>query len=1127
MIPRWPPLLIRAHAVLRLLAAALLVMIWTAAPFCSAGAKTQTVVKVTSGDHPLYSRIVLDAVGLSYTVNRDGGQLLIRFPEDPEIGRIPSLPRNVQAMRAVPGGVELTVAPAATVHSSRMGTKVVIDIDDAATAGSPLRGGDTATAQNAPVPSAEATAVVKPPPRVSPPTARPAPATPVLSGAPAPDTPAPAVSRPPSTTPLATASVLPPPVLPTPLATSPPLPAAGLPSPLRSSQGKLPAGQPAVETPLKPSPGAALLAPAGADPGQRPRATDSGPIPRPAPPLIGPPDATLGGQAVARSEPVHVEPAPSEPSQPNAGQVGAAQPGATPSGAAQKDAAQKDTVQSDAGQVWPVTRDPLPSGPVAIAAVRARPPSGLVGSAMQIPFPVQVGAALFTRGPDAFVVFDERRPIDLAALRDDPVFGSAVTSIYPAATVIHLILPAGRSAMLSPAAAGWRLSVVAAQPRPAALTPVTGADGMTFAANAPAQVVTITDPQTGGPLIVGTQRVSGQGVAAERRSAEFILPITGQGVVVIPLSDGIALRISLASFVLSGRRGGLILSPNLPMDEAATDAASLTRLFEFPQQTTESLVSRAKQQGIAAAATSALGRGPLRHARAESLIGLGMTAEAQTLLRVAMKDDPREAASPSTIGLAAIAALMAGRPNEAGDLSDPRLTGTDEVALWRAIQAAMADEGSPRAAAILAVTAPMLLTYPEQMRARLLPPVLETMILGGKAAEAERLLAHRENDPRLTFARALLKQAQGDNGGALTLFDEVAKSRSTFDHARASTRATELRLTMGQLDLKAAADALEERLYAWRGDGRELALLLRIAELHRKAGDWRAVFVQLRAVKANFPAQAVEIDRQLKEAFAAVSRDPALGAMKPTDLIALLEENAELMADGPDGEPMRALLAEKLMALDLPKRADPLLAKLMRAAPYGPARAGFGATLATLRLREEDGDGALLALSESNSADMPAAVRERRALITARVEVQRGHTASAVEALAASNGQETEEARAAILERANDWPAARDALLAIAAHTVPDSGMLTDPQLRLMLRVATAAARAGDDAGLASLRDKVSTRLPSGPQADLFRLLTAEPVRGVADLGRARSEMGLARAITADMTPKRPPAKTP
>ncbi len=87
--------------------------------------------------------------------------------------------------------------------------------------------------------------------------------------------------------------------------------------------------------------------------------------------------------------------------------------------------------------------------------------------------------------------------------------------------------------------------------------------------------------------------------------------------------------------------------------------------------------------------------------------------------------------------------------------------------------------------------------------------------------------------------------------------------------------------------------------------------------------------------------------------------------------------------------------------------------------------------------------------------------------------------------------------------------------------------MLDDAQLHVMLRLVSAATFAGDEATLASLRDRLRTRLGTGPPADMFRLLTAEPVRGTADLGRARAEMGLARAVTAEMSPKKPAAKTP
>jgi hypothetical protein len=1070
----------------RLLTAALLTMYWASPNWYAASAKTTPVVRVTSGEHPDFGRVVLDAPGLPYTVNRDGDHLVIRFTDAPALGELPPAPRNVLAIRGITGGVELTVPPGAVVHTSRMGGKVVVDVGDPgpARAAVPLtpaaRSASGANAANSPKPAE-------------------LPPEPHAAARTEPDPAGKGTANP----------ALPSPGRPTPGQAAPDRPAPDRPAPDR------PAPDRPAQIPARIQDGAAVPPPT------QPYPPDAGPAEsrEPVTHATGP-DAT----ATHAAEPPTRGSEGSGPKPP--ADTAAAQPEPDPAATQPND---RPDGQPDSSQAWPVTRFAVPSGPVALVASKASPPSGLAGVAIQLPFSGPVGAALFSRGPDSFAVFDTRRPVDLSALRDDPAFGTALVTLYPAATVIRLTRPPGQSAILYPAQAGWRVSLVPTIPRPAALTPVVSAsaDAMTFAAESPGQVVSITDPRGGGTLLVGTQRVSGQAVLTERRTPEFILPVTGQGIVIEPLSDAIDLRITQTGFVVSGRPAGLVLSPPQPMPDATLEAAGLTRLFEFPRQKTADLGQRAKRQAVAAAMAPPLARGPLRHALAESMIGLGLGAETQTLLRITMKDDPAEAASPSAHGLAAIAALLAGRLGEAADLMDPRLTGTDEIAMWRAIQTAMADDSSPAAAAILATTAPLLFTYPSELRRRIMPLALETMILGGQPEAAAALLAQRQDDPRLAYANALLMQATGDNETALKLFDAVANSRSELDHERASVRATESRLAMGQLDAKGAADALEARLFAWRGDTRDLAVRLRIADLRRQAGDWRGVFAMLRDAKADFPAQAAEVNRRLKEAYAAVPRDPALDKMPPTDLIALLDENSALLADGSDGEPMRALLADKLMALDLPKRADPLLTKLMRAAPYGPARAGFGATLATMRLREGDGDGAILALSESNSADMDDAVRERRALITAQVEAGRGHVGGAIAALTDSNSPEADEARAAILEKAQDWPAARDALKVLAARVVPDSGTITQAQLQIMLRLATAATRAGDDATLASLREKSRSRLGSGPRADLFRLLTAEPVRGTADLGRARTELGLARAVTQDMGPKKPAARTP
>ncbi len=64
-----------------------------------------------------------------------------------------------------------------------------------------------------------------------------------------------------------------------------------------------------------------------------------------------------------------------------------------------------------------------------------------------------------------------------------------------------------------------------------------------------------------------------------------------------------------------------------------------------------------------------------------------------------------------------------------------------------------------------------------------------------------------------------------------------------------------------------------------------------------------------------------------------------------------------------------------------------------------------------------------------------------------------------------------------------------------------------------MLRLASAAGQAGDEAMLATLRQNTLPRLPAGQLSEMFRLLTQGPVSSVADLPLVANEVKLARAL--------------
>jgi hypothetical protein len=717
-------------------------------------------------------------------------------------------------------------------------------------------------------------------------------------------------------------------------------------------------------------------------------------------------------------------------------------------------------------------------------------------------------------------------------LRNDPVFGAATIQLLPAATVLRLPLPANRSLVISQTPQSWRVGVIDAAP-PIRPIPIRAEDGhLSLPADAVGEVVALTDPETGATLLVGTQLTAGQGMPTPRETPEFDLLATWQGVAIVPLADQLVMRAVNDGFLVTGGKQGLAMAPSTAAIQAQTDAAGMTRRFDLRDQPTETLLHRLAGQVAAAALAAPLERGPLRMAAAETMLALGLGAEAQAMLSLATTDDPAMGEHADAIGLSAIAALLAGRITEADGIEDPRLTGSDEVTLWRAVRAAEKAPGSPLAATGFAATVPLIAVYPAALRQRLLPLAFETMIEGGQTAAAAQLLTHQKDDnPALALARAMLCEANGDTDGALAIYDKLAGGRDQLAHARAAVRAVELRLRAGRIDTAHAADALDQLLYAWRGGRRELALRERVADLREQTGHWRAALAMLHETEALFPDDKDAVHARLKAAFARLLHDDALDRLAPLELVALIDENADLLPNGPEGEAMEERLADRLVALELPARAAPVLAKLMAAAPSPAGRAGFGARLAQLRLRENDASGALAALTTSADrslvAPLPALLIERRTLLAAAARARLGDTARAVADLAALGTPAADLARASILEKTKDWPGAEHALASYITKTEPPTGALDATQQRTVVRYATAAAQAGDDATLALLRTTDGPRMPGGAFGDMFRLLTAEPVHVSADLPRAGRETALARELPKALDALGPRTATP
>ena len=895
-----------------------------------------------------------------------------------------------------------------------------------------------------------------------------------------------------------------------PSASSPPPPPVKSPSPV-------PPAAPAAAASAKPAPPkVAAVAPGGATPPLDRR--DDGP-------------ATLAAAAAAPAAP------PALASPPADAQALAAPPAdAPPTEAAAHDSQPEKAVAPPdwSLETIPAATDPAPTlmvgtvvttAVMSIAATPVRPPAGLVGRAVALPFDPGVGAAAFRRGPGAIVVFDEQRPIDLAALRTDPAFAAATIQLLPGATILQLPLRVRDELRLLHTDPGW-VVVVVEHPSGAAtvlraIRPQPAAGLVRLPADHPGQVVAMTDPETGGTLLVGTQVRPGQAVAVARTAPEYALLPTWQGVAVEPVSDRLALRLAPSGFVLNlGPLGGVGLADAEDDALPAADPRPFSRRFDFPALGQEALLRRLQSATDAAAAMPVRDRAAARLRVAQAMLALGMGAEAQSVLGLAAADDGRVADSGDLKGLAAIAAMLAGRPGEADGIADSRLSGTDEVALWRAVLAAMRDEGSPAAAPVFAAELPLLLSYPPGLRDRLLPLAAETMALGGERVAAKRLLDSRADDHALDLARGLLLQeAAIEPGGnpalALAVYDRLSHGRDRLVRARAAVRAVEMRLAAGLMQPARAAEALDQLIYAWRGDDREFELRKRVAVLWQQAGEWRRALAALREAEDIWPEQRLTLHARMVDIFAAAIAHDATKPLPPLDLVALVEENADLLPAGEAGQALGDRLADRLATLDLPQRAVPVLEKLVASVPSGTARAAFGERLASMRLEAGNAAGALSALADSEATPLPDKLREARTMTFARAAAANGELPRATAALAALGTATADGLRADLVEAAKDWPAAEAALRDYAAKTVPDTGLLDEAQARTLLRLASAAAQSGDDATVSRLRERDTRRLPKGKLAEMFRLITSGPVQGVADLPRAVQETKLAGTLPA------------
>jgi len=804
------------------------------------------------------------------------------------------------------------------------------------------------------------------------------------------------------------------------------------------------------------------------------------------------------------------------------------QPSPAPDARARSDAMQPKAVADAPVLPAPQAAPPNRSGAAPTTGQAAiLPVNGMSGPAILLPAAADVGLAAFQSASEFVIVLDA--PIDLGIAPSNSPFARLVSQKTTDTTVVRVPAPDLKSLRVQRVAQGW---IVVADSRSEALsaivpTPVDFAAGnatLRFPVSTPGRVVSIRDPEAGTVLLVGTQGQAGEAMLSRQENRHYRLLPTLQGIVVSPRSDDVTLRCQPDAFVLTaGSPSGDVATADRTQQLADPSArAGEPRAFELPNGPLPALLDqvRARERGVSQA--PALARTAPRLHLAEALVTLGLGAEAQAVLETAAAADPALAHDPYATALGAVAAILAGRLDEGSAILDPTLGQSPEITLWRTLL--QVARGVPTAEDVNALAAelPLLLAYPAPLQEKLLPRAVEAMAVNGQAAAASRVLDSLPDRRDLDLARAMASDAMGQSGRALERYDQVAGGPDRLARYTAAVRAIELRLRTGALKPGQAADALEQQLMRWREAPQEVPLRIRIAALRSQAGQWRDALTMLREGATAYPDDKAPVDAAAQQTVVDfVSSDAVQNLPKP-ELAAICDENAATMQSISWPLALGLKLVDRLSELDLPGRAEAIMASLIAKTSDPVLRAGLGLRLAGLRLDMNDPAGAIAALDETApAADVPLdpATVANRQIVNAKAEARRGNTPAALDMLQSLDTAEADEARAAIYSEVKDWDHLVSALSALEQKRGLQPGNLGPNQQALIMRLASAAALAGDNATLVRLRTTYGPSMAAGAAADRFRVITSDPIRGSNDLPRAFEEIQIARKLTAQSQP--------
>jgi tetratricopeptide (TPR) repeat protein len=760
-------------------------------------------------------------------------------------------------------------------------------------------------------------------------------------------------------------------------------------------------------------------------------------------------------------------------------------------------------------QTPPASRpDPAPLGGVVTMRVTQ------AGSALRLDFPWRnpLGAAVFRRGDAIWVVFDAQARIDVSkAPKNAPQFAAMQSLAGPGYSAVRISTRSAAAFAATAEGADWEITLDPAVATPA--TPVTlgrddaaGVVSLTGALAGATGAYWVADPAVGDRIGVVTALAPAKGLPTTHDFVDFTLLQSAQGLATTPKVDDLSLTFN-GDIVTLARPKGLALSgggakladaealgapkpaaaPGLFGDDwAATGAVGFLPRYDALMGP----VADEEDKGVTGPTAAHL-------ALARFLVGEGLSFEAIGILSDAFRTHPDLGGDAEFRALRGMARAMSGRDKEAEtDLMAPVLDESQPAALWRGYVLARTSQWADARKAFTA-GAPALSRFPALWKQRFARAAAKTALALGDVPGARSWITFAlaaavdpDEDASTKLVQAEVSEREGDAAGALALYRALAQLPRDDIAGPAQLHATQIQLAQNAVTPAQAIDVYGGLRFRWRGGAFELETVRALGQLYLSQGRYREALEAFRSAGKNLPdlPQAEQLQADLSSAFKSLFLDGIADGLQPIQALALFYDFKELTPVGADGDAMVRRLTRRLVDVDLLAQAEQLLKYQVDNRLEGVPKAEVATDLAVIDLMDRKPEDAIDVINASRTTVLPTALNLERRVVAARALTGLGQYDTALEMLGADASPDGADARAEVLWREKNWPAAGAIFEKMLGDRYKTAGPLTAEQEGQLLRAAAAYSLAADDGALGRLRANWTPFVAGARNPDALRV---------------------------------------